>query len=176
MRRSLSHSLTLALLGDRAAHRYHLEHEHASGLLEWLEPQYDGFGRWRRAMAPDPAQVSRKRAAAEPPETATPASKRAATDEPATHEPARSLGPAATPTCHKTPQGEMGCRLDDATTTYLLKYMAKPNQDEKQQILAKYRNRNRSLWVEEERQSRGAVHMHVVPWPISADTCMADVD
>ena len=67
VRRSLSRSLTLALLGDRAAHRYHLEHEHASGLLEWLEPQYDGFGRWWRAMAPDPAQISRKRAAAEPP-------------------------------------------------------------------------------------------------------------
>ena len=174
MRRSLSHSLTLALLGDRAAHRYHLEHEHASGLLEWLEPQYDGFGRWRRAMAPDPAQISRKRAAAVPPETDTPASKRAATHEPTTIEPASPLGAAATPTCFKTPKNETGCRLDEAATTYLLKYMAK---GEKDGILAKYRNRSRCLWVEE-RQSRGAVHMHGVVWPmpISENTDMADVD
>ena len=104
-------------------------------------------------------QVSRKRTAAELPE-ATPPSKQAATHElaiipiPAFIEPARPLS------CL-----ESGCRLDHAATTYLYKYMAK---GEKDVILAKWRKRNRDLWVEEPRQNRGAVHMHVA-WhmPIS---------
>ena len=56
-------------------------------VLEWLEPQKDGFGRWQCARALDPAQLSRKRAAGEPPEAATPARKRAAEDR-GGHEPA----------------------------------------------------------------------------------------